>query len=279
MADNNGTEQISWWQSFWRFVTFYKARKALGLMRKADEQFTTSASGISDAYEIEKEKLITDFNEMMSALSEAETAMQMKRDQLPIINGKLKREMSALDGALSAIERAQDKKDSAAEVEATRDAAQFQAAVDKLTEQAEALQADITEKESSLKGFEEQLGQLKERIKALPMEKAQAIADFVSADKMEQAFRRLNGLQRSSEKSPLDAVQEAIKRKQAGAKVASRLNDVAGSEESKKNKYIEDGQAQEATSQVQKLLEARKREREAATGTGPATPQQERPQI
>ena len=51
-------EQVGFWTGLKRFLTFYWLRKGLGLARRADEQFTSSAEGIADAYDIQIDKNI-----------------------------------------------------------------------------------------------------------------------------------------------------------------------------------------------------------------------------
>ncbi len=73
MANSEG--QIGFFAALWRFISFYEARKALGLVRAADAQFTGSAAGISDAFDIHHEQLKAEFATFWESLSAVETAV------------------------------------------------------------------------------------------------------------------------------------------------------------------------------------------------------------
>ena len=98
MADD---QPIGLFAALWRLISFYKLRQALGLVRAADAQFTGSAEGISDAYELQREKLVTEYKQFMSALAEVESAVEQKRERVKVVKQKKKESEKALEGALA----------------------------------------------------------------------------------------------------------------------------------------------------------------------------------
>src|SRR5882757_5878817 len=122
-------------ESVWRFITFYKFRQAAGVARAADAQFTSSADGISDAYDIHREQLIKEYKEFLNALSEVETAVESKRNRLEAVNKSKKQSEHALKGALTLYEQAQTSGDKKAMEDAETDGNSFRAEVNKFTEQ------------------------------------------------------------------------------------------------------------------------------------------------
>ena len=77
MAENIGI--IS---ALWRFVSFYKLRKALGIARAADRQFTGSTQGISDAFTIHRDKLVQEYKDLESGVAQYEQVIEGRRIEL-----------------------------------------------------------------------------------------------------------------------------------------------------------------------------------------------------
>ena len=61
----NNEENIGVISQVLRFLTFYKWRKSLAIKRAADNQFTGSAQGIRDAFDLEARKLQRDYETLM----------------------------------------------------------------------------------------------------------------------------------------------------------------------------------------------------------------------
>ncbi len=262
--------------SLWRFVTFYQFRKAMGLARAADAQFTSSADGISDAFDIHREQLIKEYKEFLNALSEVETAIEQKRNRLEAVKKSKKNSEHALEGALTLYEQAQATGDKKQMEEAETDGNAFRAEVNKFTEQETELNADITEQEGRLGKLEGRLSTMQAEIAKLPGEKADAISDFVSNKKLIEASERLMGLKSRMDSGPIDAVRKANDELAAKARVSGRL---AGTDsDEKRNKYLKAGETSAASTDFQKMLAARKAEKEQATGEAPPATE-DRPKI
>jgi len=270
------SEEVGLFGALWRFVTFYKLRQALGLIRAADAQFTNSADGIADAYEIHHEKLVKEYKEFFTALSEVESAIESKRELLKQTQVKRKQAEKALEGALTVYEKAQAANDQATQSEAERDGESFRKDVNRLSEQEKQLEEDITAQQKNIGELEGRLTGMQREIQNLSMEKADAIADFVSNKKLIEAQERLMGLKSRTDSSPVDAVRKANRDLAAQARVSGRL---AGTDaEHKRDKYVEAGELSSAGSDFKKMIEARKAEKEAATGSA-AQEKEDRPKI
>ena len=83
-------EQPGILQALWRFVTFYRVRKALGLVRAANKQFTGSTSGIRDAFDIEVNQKVQEYKQLESAVAEVENVIETKRLELERLNSEEK---------------------------------------------------------------------------------------------------------------------------------------------------------------------------------------------
>lgn len=270
------TESIGLFDAIWRLVTFYKLRQALGLVRVADAQFTKSADGIADAYDIHHEQLVNEYKEFFRALAEVESAVEQKRNRLKDVQKNCKQAEKALEGALSIYEKAQAAGDQAKMAEAEKDGEAFRVDATRMHEQENELAADITAQEQKVTDLEGRLTSMQREIQNLSVEKADAIADFVSNKKLIEAQERLMGLKSRIDSGPVDAVRKANRDLAAQARVSGRL---AGADaDHKREQYINAGDQSLANSDFKKLVEARKAQKDQATGESPASTE-ERPKI
>jgi len=161
----------------------------LGLRAEAaaDAQFTRDATSKAMAFDLHSEKLEQDYDTFASALSQAEVALQSKRDLLENIQKNKEDAQSALNGALAAYERAQTAGDQKGMADAQKDGIEFKNEVDRLADREVELTADIDKYENELEDLLEQLADIQKEIAALPAQKAQAIADHVSNEKLIEA--------------------------------------------------------------------------------------------
>jgi chromosome segregation ATPase len=274
MADD---QPIGIFAALWRYVSFYKLRQALGLVRAADAQFTGSADGISDAYDLQREKLVTEYKQFMSALAEVESAVEQKRERVKVIKQKKKESEKALEGALAVYEKAQAANDQKTMTEAERDGEGFRQEVNRLTEQETELENEIADQEHRLGDLEGRLTAMQREIANLTTEKADAIADFVSNKNLMDAHERLMGLKSRMDSGPIDAVRKANRDLAAKARVAGRLS--GADADHVKDKYVHAGEDSVAGNEFQKMVAARKAQKEQSTGTAPAAEKEDRPKI
>jgi DNA repair exonuclease SbcCD ATPase subunit len=240
MAD----EQMGLFQAFWRLVTFYGLRKQLGLVRAADRMFTGSTEGIGDAFDLHRDQLIRRYNDLFEAFGQLETVLEEKR---------LESERA---------EQAGDEEDKQKHKAAFE---RFQGRIKQIEVRQGELTDDVKSQEERMRGFERQLTSLQAEIQNLPVQKAQAMADFVSNQKVIELNRRLQGLQASIDRGPLDAVMQANRELAAKARVSERLSgtDVRAQDA----EYADAGRSSSIDDEFGAMLSACRAEREAKTGT------------
>lgn len=269
---------IGFWAAVWRFISFYKARKALGLARAADEQFTGSAQGISDAFDIQQDNLVRQFQQYREAVAEIEAQAEEKRQLLENLNREESDLLKKREGALAQAERAKETKDEDGYAKHAAAFERFQTRIDEI----EALQArtetEIADLGKAMKKHMLQLTSMQAEVARLPQEKAQAIADFVSASAIIKLNDRLQNMQTSLDRGPLDAVLQANRKLTAKARISEKL---AGTDVRVQDaEYAQEGKTATAREKLDSLLAARKAEKAAKTGEAPvADTTAERPKI
>jgi len=270
-------EKIGFFAALWRFFSFWKLRKALGLVRAADRQFTGSAEGIRDAFDIHQDTLVTQYQELHDAISEVEMTVEQDRRRLGELNEREQELLNMRDGALAKFEDAEaagDQETSSRHQEAFE---RFDGEVQEIEGQQQALEARVKETEGTMDGYLRQLTKLQAEIKRLPQQKAHAIADFVSSNKIIELNARLEGLKTSMERGPIDAVLEQNKKLTAKARISQKL---AGTDvERQDDEYRDAGRTSTARERMEQMLAARKAEREAKTGAKPDATKETRPEI
>ena len=100
-------EKIGIFAALWRWISFYKSRKALGLVRAADRQFTGSTGGISDAFDLHQNKIVTQFRELRGAVAQVESVIEQDRQELERLNKEEGELLRKRDGAMNLFEQAQ----------------------------------------------------------------------------------------------------------------------------------------------------------------------------
>lgn len=264
-------------QALGRFFSFKWLIQAFKVNKAADELFTSSAEGVGMAYDIHQEQLVKEYEEFMGALTQVETAIEDKRQRLERVEKNREEAQLALEGALTAYEEAEATGDTATMEEAEADGSRFQEDVDRLLAEEEELEADIKAQEENLKGLERRLLTMQEEIQGLSSEKANAIADYISNQKLAEANKRLAGIQSRVDSGPLDAVRKRNRELAAEARVSSRVAGIDAKD--RRSKYVKAGRAATSENNFRKLAAARKAQREGQTGEGAADKRDERPEI
>jgi hypothetical protein len=260
MAD----ESIGLGRALWRFVSFYGLRKRLGLVRAADRLFTGSASGISDAFDLHRDQLVRRYNELLDAVSQLEMVLESKRIELEKLADEQKDLLTKRDGALTRYEQA-TADDEKAKHKAAFD--RFHARLKQIEVRNQELTADLKNQQGRMTGFERQLTTLQSEIQNLPADKAQAVADFVSNQKVIELNARLQGMHESFDRGPIDAVLAANRELAAKARVSDRI---AGTDVRRQDQEYADASARtSADDDFNAMLAARRAEREAKTGAQP----------
>jgi len=257
-------EQMGLFRAFWRLVTFYGLRKQLGLVRAADRMFTGSTEGIADAFDLHRDQLIRRYNDLFEAFGQLETVLEEKRLESEALAKEHKDLVVKRDGALTMYERAEQAGNTEDQQKHKAAFERFQGRIKQIEVRQGELTADVQAQEERMQGFEGQLTSLQAEIQNLPVQKAQAVADFVSNQKVIELNRRLQGLQASLDHGPLDAVLQANRELAAKARVSERLSgtDVRAQDA----EYANMGRSASVDDDFSAMLSARKAEREAKTG-------------
>ena len=260
-----------------RFLVFWNWRKARGILRAADEQFTGSTGGIRDAFDIHQDTLVTQYQSLEEAVGEVEMVLEEKRIDLENLNNEQEELIGKREGALAKIEAAQEAGDNDALAKHTAAFGRFDNRINEIEARQEVLAAVIAESEENMKGFLQQLTDMQAEIGNLPRQKAEAIADFVSSSKIIELNNRLKGIQTSVERGPIDAVLAANKKLTAQARVSNKL---AGTDVRRQDEeYAAAGRSSVSGDRLGQMLAARKAEKAAKTGAPEDSESEERPKI
>ena len=264
--------------SFWRLITFWKLRKALGLIRAGDRQFTGSVQGISDAFDLHQNKLIKQYNGLRDAIAQVEVVSEQDRQRLADLNKREEQLLAMREGALAKFEEAQKAGDQATVVKHQEAFERFDTEIQSIEGQQAELDKRLKDTTAAMEDYLRQLTKLQNEIKTLPREKAQAVADFVSSSKIVELNDRLQGLKSSIERGPIDAVMQQNRELTAKARISQKL---AGTDVERQNdEYASAGKVASARDRMQQMLAARSAERGAKTGEQAAAPRtEERPKI
>ena len=124
-----------------------------------------------------------------------------------------------------------------------------------------------------------QLTAMQSEIEKMPIEKAEAIAQHVSAKKIIELNDRLSGIQTSMDKGPLDAVRKANQELSAKARISEKIagTDVKLQDE----EYAAAGSSSTSKDRMSQMLAARRAEKDAKTGATEkkTTAKKDRPKI
>jgi len=253
-------EQPGIMQALWRFITFYRVRKALGLVRAANEQFTGSTSGIRDAFDIEVNQKVQEYKQLETAVAEVENVIETKRLELERLNNEEKELLKKREGALALAEKAQVEGNNDVFAQHQAAFARFQSRINEIEERQKSLAAQAKQYEDSMKKYMLQLTKMQSYIQALPAKKAEAMADFVSAKRMIELNHRLMGIKTSFEDGPVSLVLEENRKLTAQARATEKM---AGTNvEVQDTMYADAGRSSEGGDVFAKMLAARKAQKE-----------------
>lgn len=275
MAD----EKIGIIRAFFRYFRMWNWKQARGIIKAADEQFTGSVDGIDAAFDIYKDKMVNQYQGLRDAVAEVEAILEDKRQRLDALNEEEKDLMEKRDGALHKAEEAQASNDTDALDRHSAAFERFQVRIDEIEALQEKLNSDIQENTKSLNQYMLQLSEFQAEIEKLPQQKAEAMAEFVSAQKIIELNDRLQGLESSLDRGPISAVMEANKKLSAKARISQKL---AGTDVRLQDKeYERAGRQSTARSKMEQMLAARRieKQQEGATEAPVTDKEDDRPKI
>jgi len=265
-------------RAFFRYLRFWNWRKARYILDKADQQFTGSVDGISAAFDIHQDKLVSQYRKMRDAIAQVESVLEEKRSRLEALNLEEEDLISKREGALTLAEEAQAKGDMTEYDKHAQAFERFQVRIDEIEERQERLNTEINDTSSTMDRYMLQLQEMQSEIEKLPTQKAEAISDFVSAKQIVELNDRLQGLETSIDRGPISAVLKSNRELTAKARISEKL---AGADIRVQDKaYEKAGRQSTARNKLDQMLAARKAEREGQTETPETeTKQDDRPKI
>lgn len=218
-------EKIGMFRAVLRYFRFWNWSKARGIIKAADASFTDSVDGIAAAFDIQKDKMVTQYLGLRDTIAELEAVLEDKRARLQDLDREVEELLMKREGALAMAEEAQKGSDLQRYETHCRAFERFQARIDEIEEtQEEQLRSEITDMSHTMDKYMLRLKDLQSRIEKLPQQKAEAIADFVSAKQVIELNGRLKGLEASLDSGPIAAVLEANKRLTAKARISEKLS-------------------------------------------------------
>ncbi len=258
-------EKIGIISAIFRYFRFWNWKKARGIIKAADEQFTGSVDGISAAFEIQRDKMVKQFSGLRDAIAEVETVLEDKRSRLEALNHEEEDLLKKREGALAMAEKAREQGDNAAYEQHALAFERFQLRIDEIEGLQARLQTEVGETSQTMDKYMLQLQDFQAQIEKMPQQKAEAIADYVSAKQIVELNDRLQGLETSMDRGPISAVLETNKRLTAKAKISEKL--------AKADVRLQDKQYEHAGRQstsrltMESMLSARKAEKDGVSST------------
>lgn len=274
-----GTEGPGFFASLWRFFTFYKWRKSLGLIRAADRQFTGSVGGISDAYDLQHDKLVKQYQGLRDAVAQVEAVLEDKRQRLSDLNEEENTLIGRREGAIASAERAKVAGDNDAFEKHKAAFSRFDERINEIEELQKRIEVEISQQGEAMKRYLLKLTEMQVEVQKLPQDKAQAIADYVSNSKIIELNDQILGLQSSIDRGPIEAVRKMNRELSAKAKISEKLagTDVRLQDE----EYAREGMKAKTGDRFNAILATRAAEKKAKETAGSATAVKEddRPKI
>jgi hypothetical protein len=269
--------QVGFWAAVWRFFSFYKARKALGLVRAANRQFTGSVQGISDAFDLTHEKYVANYNGLLTAVAEVESIAEQKRQRLQDLNTEEADLIKKRDGAINLAEKAKTANDQASYDKHAKAFEAFQLRIEQIETEQATLDTELKELGGSMEKHMMRLTEMQREIQNLPKQKADEIAKFVSSKKIIELNNRMQGLQTSLERGPIDEVLKANRELSAKARISDKL---AGTDvRLQDQQYAQEGKTAAAREKLDDLLAARAAEKQAKRSGATKPREDDRPTI
>jgi chromosome segregation ATPase len=248
-------------RAIFRFFQFWNWRKARGIIDAADRQFTGSVDGITAAFDIHQDQLVKQFQSLRNAVAQVEGILEDKRQRLAKLNDEEHDLLRKREGALALAEQAKGKDPAEYDKHAAA-FERFQTRIEEIETLQHRLDAEVGDTSKTMSKHMLQLQEMQSELSRLSQQKAEAIADFVSARQIVELNDRLQGLESSLDRGPIAAVLEANRQLTARARISEKLAGV--DVKVQEREYAQAGREATAHSKLEEMLAARKAEREAA---------------
>jgi hypothetical protein len=221
MSNSSGKRNIIIAALYWLFTWNWK--KARQIDDAANKMWTGSTDGIAAAFDIETDKRVVEFRKYRDAVAQIEAQAEQKRQRLHDLNEEEKKLISQRDGALAFAEKAKAASDTAAYDKHAAAYESFDTRIQEIEAKQKTLETEVKGLEEAMEKHMLGLTNLQREIEKLPQEKADALADFVSANQIIALNDRLLNLQTSFDSGPIDLVRKANRDLTAKAKISDKL--------------------------------------------------------
>lgn len=271
-------ENVGIIRALFRYLRFWNWKKARGIINAADAQFTGSTDGISAAFDMHQDKVVTQYRDLRDAISEVETVLEDKRHRLEQLNKEEEDLLGKREGALNLASKAKADGDEVAYEKHAAAFERFQVRIEEIEAMQARLETEVRETSSTMEKYMLRLQDMQAEVQKLPQQKAEAIAEFVSAKRIIELNDRLQGLENSMDKGPISAVMDANRKLTSKARISEKL---AGTDVRMADKqYEREGRQSTARSKMDEMLAARNKEKAGAEQAAPAQEKtDERPTI
>lgn len=253
-------EKIGILRAIFRYFRFWNWKKARGIIKAADEQFTGSVDGISAAFDIQQDKMVVQYQGLRDAISEVEAILEDKRQRLEDLNVEEEDLLRKREGALAMAQKTKEEGGPDSEYEKHAHAFErFQERIDEIEQLQTRLETEVADNSKQMDKYMLQLQDFQAEIEKMPHQKAEAIADYVSAKHLIELNDRLQGLESSLDKGPISAVMDANRKLTAKARISEKLAKTDVRMQDKE--YEHAGRQSTARSKLDDMLAARMAEK------------------
>ncbi len=247
-------------RAIFRYFRYWNWRKARYILGAADAQFTGSVDGISAAFDMHQDDMVAQYQKLRDAIAQVETVLEEKRARLEDLNTEEDALLSKREGALNLAEQAQADGNQTEYDKHAQAFERFQSRVDEIESMQARLNKDVEDTSATMERYMLQLQEMQREIEKLPTQKAEAVADFVSAKQIVELNDRLQGLETSIDRGPISSVLKANRELTAKARITEKL---AGADVKVQDKaYQKAGRESTARTKLDQMLAARKAERD-----------------
>ena len=270
-------EKVGIIRAVFRYFKYWNWKKARGIIKAADAQFTGSTDGISAAFDMHQDKMVTQYQDLRDAISEVETVLEEKRIRLEKLNTEEEDLLGKREGALAMAQQAKAAGDDAAYDKHASAFERFHVRIEEIETGQERLRTEIDETSLTMDKYMLRLQDMQADIQKMPQQKAEALAEFVSANRIIELNDRLQGIETSMERGPISAVMDANRKLTSKARISEKL---AGTDVRMQDKqYEQAGRVSTARSTMEQMLAARTAEQTGATSETKEKAADERPEI
>jgi hypothetical protein len=252
------------------FFTLSFLRRSEDIRRAAEEQFTGSPAGIRAGFAVHRDKLADDYRETEAAVSQVEMILSDTEDRLKRLVTEEESLKARKNGAVAAAAAAMARAKAAGAADPAKDqeVLDAEAAYARFDEQLRENQqgqqdarALLAAQRPAMDDHLRRLTAMKAELDRLPLQEAEAVARFVSTQKILELNHRLMNAQNALDASPVAAILESVRRQEAQAQLSQRM--VGADARVQDAKYEALGRDSAATDTFAALVAARVAEQDA----------------